>query len=464
VRSDVGTQPADALVREATRHFLEGRLNEAEELYRKALRQEPGNAIATHCLGVLAMQRGDAIGGVELMERAVAARDDIAEFHANLGLCYRRLGRVREAIESHQRAIALDPRNSTRHANLAVALQEEGRVADALDAFDRALQLDPQNAEAHYSRSLAHLVIGDYRRGWAGYEWRARCREFANRDLEPAGMTPWLGEDLEGKTLLVRREQGHGDMIQLLRFVPLLADRGARVRVEVPGELAELARSVDPRVDIVEPGERRPGIDFYVNLLSLPGRLSVTAEAIPNPPPYLTPDPARVRDWRARLAGYPGRKIGLAWGGNPLHHNDRNRSCALRALAPLLEVQGISWFSLQLGSAAEQLAAPGARAIVDLREFLHSYSDTAAAIAALDLVISVDTSVAHLGGAIASPVWVLVPYAPDWRWLRDRTDSPWYPTVRLFRQEVAGDWTAVVEALRSALGRLPQSNSGSYLR
>lgn len=444
----------DALLNEAGRHHQAGRLKEAEDLYGKVLRQQPGNAVATHFLGVVAMQRGDAQTGAALMERAIAARDDVADFHANLGLCYRRLGRVKDAIESHRRSIELDPLRSSQHANLAVALQEEGRLAEALAAFDRALELDPQNAEAHYSRSLAHLLLGDYARGWAGYEWRVRCREFANRDLEPRGMRPWRGEPLEGKTLLVRREQGHGDTIQLLRFAPLLADRGARVRFEVPAELAELARSVDSRVDIVDPGTAPQGIDFYVNLMSLPGRLSVAAEAIPNPPPYLAPDPVRVREWSARLRGHAGKKIGLVWAGNPLHHNDRNRSCPLPALAPLFALEGLSWFSLQLGSAADQLALPGAPAIVDLRESLRSYSDTAAAIEALDLVISVDTSAAHLGGALARPVWLLVPHAPDWRWFRARADSPWYPTLRLFRQEAAGDWTGVVEAVRTALARL----------
>ncbi|HEY4999714.1 MAG TPA: tetratricopeptide repeat protein, partial [Usitatibacter sp.] len=199
------TGTAGALLKEAAGHHRAGRLDEAEALYREALRREPGNAVATHCLGVLALQRGDAAHGAELMERAVAARGDVAEFHGNLGLCYRRLGRVREAIECHRRSLELDPLSSSGHANLAVALQENGHLAEALAAFDRALELDPVNAEAHYSRSLAHLVLGDYPRGWAGYEWRSRCREFANRDLEPRGMRPWLGEPLEGKTLLVRR-------------------------------------------------------------------------------------------------------------------------------------------------------------------------------------------------------------------------------------------------------------------
>jgi tetratricopeptide (TPR) repeat protein len=443
--------PVDALLKEAGRHHQAGRLEEARALYAEALRLQPGHAVAMHFLGVVALQRGDVQAATLLMEKAIAARDDVPDFHANLALCYRRLGRVGDAIVSHRRSIALDPLRSSRHSNLAVALQEEGQIPEALAAFDRALELDPQNAEAHYSRSLAHLLLGDYARGWAGYEWRSRCREFSGRDLEPRALRPWHGEPLEGTTLLVRREQGHGDTIQLLRFLPLLADRGARVRVEVPAELAELAGSVDSRVEVVAPGTASQGIDFYVNLMSVPGRLAVTADAIPNPPPYLVPDPERVGAWRERMSGYPGRKIGLAWAGNPHHHNDRNRSCPLAALAPLFAVTGLSWFSLQLGSAADALALPGAPPLVDLRPILRSYSDTAAAMEALDLVISVDTSVAHLGGALARPAWVLIPHAPDWRWFRERGDSPWYPTLRLFRQEAAGDWGSAIAAVRAAL-------------
>jgi len=430
-----------------------GRLDEAEALYAQAIRVDPGNALATHYLGVLAMQRGNLVRGEQLMRRALAARGDIPDFHANLGLCLRRLGNAAEAIECHRRAAGLDPRNPDRHSNLAIALQDEGRIGEALESFARALALDPGHAEAHYNRALAYLVSGDFRRGWEEYEWRSRCREFAERDLAPAGMRPWRGEPLAGRTLLVRREQGHGDMIQFLRLVPALADRGARVLVEAPEELEELARSVDPRVEIVEPDLPRPEADCYVNLMSLPRWLGVGLDDIPNAPPYLKANAALCEQWRRRLAEAPGRRIGLVWGGNPLHHNDRNRSCPLPVLAALLDVPGCRWFSLQRGPAAEQLGLPEAAAIVDLGREFRTYADTAAAIAALDLVVTVDTSIAHLAGALARPAWVMIPHAPDWRWLRDRGDSPWYPSIRLFRQARAGDWPGVVAAMRSALAQ-----------
>lgn len=450
-RPDASAQPVKALLDQAARNHQAGLLDRAKELYDDALRVEPGNAIATHYLGVLAMQRGDAARGAELMKQALALRSDIPDFHTNLGLCYKRLDQVRLAIDCHRKAIALDPRNPVAHNNLAIALQEDGRVAEALDAFGRALEIDPQNAQAHYNRGLAYLVTGDYARGWEEHEWRARCKEFAGRELELPDLAPWRGEPLAGKTLLVRSEQGHGDLIQFLRFLPPLADRAASVFLEVSEELADLARSIDPRVRVIKPRSPHAGIDFYVNLMSVARWLGVTLKAIPNAPPYLKPDPERVAIWRTRLEKYPGRKIGLVWGGNPQHFNDRNRSCPLNSLLPLLGLERCSWFSLQVGPPAEQLSTPGAKPIHDLREYLKSYSDTAAALSVLDLVISVDTSVAHLAGALARPAWVLICHASEWRWLLERPDSPWYPSLRLFRQKTAGDWSPVVDEVKAAL-------------
>jgi hypothetical protein len=202
---------------------------------------------------------------------------------------------------------------------------------------------------------------------------------------------------------------------------------------------------------IVEPGSSPAGIDYYVNLMSVPGWLGVTLETLARSAPYLTPDPVRVRAWQSRLGAYPGRRVGLVWGGNPGHHNDRNRSCPLALMKSLTELDGYSWFSLQHGPAAGQLSSLEGSRIVDLAGDLPAYADTAAALFALDLVVTVDTSVAHLAGAVGRPAWVLIPCAPDWRWLRDRSDSPWYPTLRLFRQKSAGDWPAVIDDLQDAL-------------
>lgn len=452
-----GERPADALLAEAAGHHQAGRLEEARALYREVAGIDPGNAFATHYLGVLAMQRGDLAQAVELMERALGMRQDVADFHANLGLCHRRRGEIGLAVQCHRRAAALAPRDPAVRSNLAVALQEDGRIDEAIAEFGHALALDPGNAEAHYNRGLALLASGDYARGWEEYEWRLRCREFADRNLVVPGLVPWRGEPLAGRTLFVRVEQGHGDTFQFLRFLPALADRAAKVVMEAAGELAELARTVDPRIAIVEPGAIPPALDCYVNLLSVPRWLGVVLDALPNPPPYLAADEGKVRQWRERLAGAPGRAVGLVWAGNPRHHNDRNRSCPLQALAPLLEVEGQRWFSLQLGPRARELAELGDARLVDLGPHLKSYADTAAVVSALDLLVCVDTSVAHLAGALARPAWVLLPHASDWRWLLGRKDSPWYPSLRLFRQPGAGDWQAVVAEVREALRALPRA-------
>jgi tetratricopeptide (TPR) repeat protein len=448
---------AESLLAEAASRHQAGRLEEAQALYREVARMDPGNAFATHYLGVLAMQRGDLALAAELMERALAMRRDVADFHTNLGLCHRRRGEIGLAVECHRRAAALAPRDPAVRSNLAVALQEDGRIAEALAEFGRALELDPGNAEAHYNRGLALLVGGDYARGWEEYEWRLRCREFAERNLVVPGLAPWRGEPLAGRTLLVRVEQGHGDTLQFLRFLPALADRAAKVVMEAADELAELARTVDSRIAIVDPGAWPTAIDRYVNLMSVPRWLGVTLDALPNPPPYLAADAGKVGQWRERLAGAPGRAVGLVWAGNPRHHNDRNRSCPLPALAPLLDVGGHRWFSLQLGPRAQELAELGDARLVDLGPELKSYADTAAVVSALDLLVCVDTSVAHLAGALARPAWVLLPHAPDWRWLLGRKDSPWYPSLRLFRQTGAGDWPAVVAEVRDALRALPRA-------
>ena len=446
-----GEPTAESLLAQATARHEAGRLDEAKSLYEEALRRDPGNAFATHYLGVLAMQRGALDESLRRLERSLELRPDVPAFHTNLGLCHKRRGELGPAIASHRRAAELDPRSASIRSNLAVALQEAGRLAEALAEFDRAIELDPGYPEAHYNRGLALLAHGDYGRGWPELEWRARCREFAERNLVVPGLAPWQGEALAGKTLHVRLEQGHGDTLQFVRFLPALADRGARVVMEAGAELAEVVATVDPRIAIVEPGAFPAGIDFYVNLMSVPRWLEVRPEAIPHPPPYLAAEASKVRQWRERLGGGPGRTVGLVWGGNPKHHNDRNRSCPLRTLAPLLDAGGCRWFSLQVGPRARELAELGDPRLVDLGAGLRSYADTAAAVSALDLVISVDTSVVHLAGALARPAWVLLPHAPDWRWLLGRTDSPWYPSLRLFRQPAAGDWPAVVAEVRAAL-------------
>jgi len=327
----------------------------------------------------------------------------------------------------------------------------EAAVVEAIREFEQAIAAEPKFAEAHWNLGLALLTLGELPRGWREYEWRLQCQPFGDDGLNLAGVTPWRGEPLAGRTLLVRREQGAGDTAQFLRFLPGLCDRGARVLLHVRPEMAALARSVDPRAELVDPAAPLPAPDYYVNLLSLPRWLEVTLDVLPGPMPYLHADPARSEHWRSRLAGYPGRRIGLVWGGNPKHKNDRNRSCPLAVFKPLLDLPGISWFSLQKGDPARQLAELDRSGIIDLGSDLKDFADTAAVLDNLDLLITVDTSVAHVAGALGRPAWVMIPKAPDWRWLLDREDSPWYPSLRLFRQEGVSGWHGVRDRIAEAL-------------
>jgi len=298
--------------------------------------------------------------------------------------------------------------------------------------------------------NVRQSVEGNLAAGWAEYEWRLRCQPFSHDGLALNNIAPWQGEPITGKILLVRREQGAGDTLQFIRFIPQLLQRGARVLLDVSPDLAELSQSIAPAVELLDRNATHPTPDFYVNLMSLPRLLGVTLDNLPATIPYLSPDPCKVAAWHARLDSLRGKKIGIVWAGNPKHANDRNRSCPLDLLSPLFGQDGLAWFSLQKGAAAAQLTRHRT-AITDLGPELHSFSDTAAALSALDLLITVDTSVAHLAGALGRPAWVMLPYAPDWRWLLQREDSPWYPALRLLRQDEGGDWNGVVRKLAAAL-------------
>ena len=438
------------LLQEVMQLHQAGRLEEAEAGYRRVLEQEPQNAIALQFLGVLSMQRGEPERGEQLIRQALGIRADIPDFYNNLGLCLRLQDRLEEAQDCYRRAIAIKSDYAPAYNNLGLDLQAVGAVDEAIAAYRNALQLQSQFADAHWNLGLAYLLKGDLVAGWAEYEWRLRCQPFTRDGLVLDNISPWQGEPVAGKTILVRREQGAGDTLQFIRFIPQLLQRGARVLLDVPPDLAELSRSVAPVVELLDRRVPHPTPDYYVNLMSLPRLLGVTLDNLQAVVPYLSPDPGKVAAWHARLEGYHGKKIGIVWAGNPKHTNDRNRSITLKQLSPLFDRDGPAWFSLQIGDAADQLVT-FRTFITDLGPELHSYSDTAAALSALDLLITVDTSVAHLAGALGRPAWVMLPYAPDWRWLLEREDSPWYPGLRLFRQERRGDWSGVVNKLAAAL-------------
>jgi Flp pilus assembly protein TadD len=394
--------------------------------------------------------RGTALNALDRPREAAAAlRDGVAaapghaEAHLNLGNALADLDDM-PAAESHMRkAIALRPDLAEAHASLGFLLTGRGQVTEAVAACQRAIDLQPDFALAHWNQGIAYLLGGRMAKGWAQYEWRKR--RFPHAFTAPPG-PQWDGTKLAGRTLLVLAEQGFGDTIQLCRYLPPLAADGAHIVLECAPQLTTLLQCLD-HVSLIEPGAARPDYDVWCDQMSLPRLLGTTLETIPSPDAYLRPDPRRAEAWEARLPG--GLRVGIVWAGNPSHSNDRRRSMPVGALGPLLATAPGAFVSLQIGAAAP--AGTRLYRLANNTAALTDFGETAALIAGLDLVITVDTAVAHLAGALGVPTWVMLPHAPDWRWLLQRDDSPWYSAMRLFRQDQPGDWDGVIARVTAAL-------------
>ena len=425
------------------------REREALESHRQALALRPDYAEALH-------SRAAAAVAIQQDARA-QPRASSAEALCVRGHALDALGRLEEALESYQRALALRPEHPEALNNLGNVLCQLGRTDEAIAAYERAHALRPGDAEAHFNSSFAYLATGDYERGWKEYEWRWEALH-TPLPSQAAGKPLWLGqEDIAAKTLVVYCEQGFGDAIQMVRYVPLLAARGAEVAIACAPVLEDLLRTVAGARAVFSSHEPPLAFDCHIPIMSLPRAFNTTLASIPSQVPYLRAAAPAVEAWRARLASLgPGRRIGLVWAGNPRHRRDRARSIPVELLAPLLAAPGGTFFSLQKGEAGALLANldPRGERVLDYSAELDSFAQTAALICALDLVISADTAVAHLAGALGKPVWVMLPFAPDWRWMRDRADSLWYPTARLFRQRERGDWKAVIQEVAIELERL----------
>ncbi|HTP95423.1 MAG TPA: tetratricopeptide repeat-containing glycosyltransferase family protein, partial [Burkholderiales bacterium] len=405
-------------------------------------------------LGNLLDEAGQLDAAIRHLERAVALSPDLAEAHNNLGVCLDRSGLGPRAREHFQRAIALNPTFAEAIFNDAKTLAGQGRLEDAKRKYEAGLRLQPGNAKARLGYGIAHLLGGELEQGWEHYE--ARPSNPGDAPYTDDTSRRWRGEPLEGRTLLLHAEQGFGDTIQFVRFVPQLAASGARIVLELQPPLVALLAGVPGVSGVITRGTPRPAFDWQCPLPSLPyvlalglDRIAATAEV-----PYLHAEPARLERWRARLGGCRGLRIGLAWAGNPNHLNDLNRSLPFAVLRPLADIAGVSFVALQKGPALAQAEAGHGPRVLLPGDELGDFADTAAAIAQLDLVISVDTSVAHLAGALGKPAWVLLPFAPDWRWMLEREDSPWYPTMRLFRQSRPRDWAGVIERVGRELTAL----------
>jgi tetratricopeptide (TPR) repeat protein len=433
------------------------RLDNALASYGRALAIKPGYADALVNRGFVLRELkrpGEALADYD---RSLALRPDFPEALNNRGIALGDLRRFDEALASYDRSLALRPDYPEALNNRGVALAALKRLDDALASYDQALALRPDYAEALYNRGMARLLCGDYRQGWADYEWRLKSPDAAARPPKVTARD-WQGEDLAGRSILIYIEQGLGDIIQFARFLPLLIRRGATVSFYAPAKLTRLLRALSPDIEFIATIERPRNFDFQCALMSLPLRLAADLGPIPNQVPYLKPEPELVAHWTQRI-GDAGFKIGIVWQGNPQVRNDAGRSFPLAALAPLSRLPGVRLIALQKHDGLDQLMRlPPGTAVETLGEEFDSgadaFIDTAAVMSNLDLIVTADTATAHLAGALARPAWVALEYVPDWRWLLDRNDSPWYPTLRLFRQQSAGDWKSVFSAIESELRAL----------
>jgi Tfp pilus assembly protein PilF len=479
------------LLETAVAHQRAGRLREAEPLYRQVLSSQPKNTDALYLLGLITQSTRRFAESAELFQRAVQANPKSAKYYVNLGLSLGGMGlrRTAEAIAALRSAIAIDPDIPEAWANLGNEFGNDDQYDEAMVCYQRALKLRPDYADAHcnlgalfqktlptldpaiaayekaislqedfalahWDLGLALLLRGDYPRGLPEYEWRWKTDTVVMPRKFP--QPRWDGSDLAGKTILLYAEQGFGDTIHMARYAPLVAARGGRVILECQPPLSRLLLNLSGVERIIPAGERLPPFDVHCPLLSLPLLFKTTVETIPASVPYLRAEPELVEQWSKKLPRDVGvQYVGLVWAGRPENKNDRNRSMRLKDFAPLAAIKNVRFVSLQLGPAAAQSRRPPpGLELIDFTSDLHDFADTAGMMAHLDLVIAVDTSVAHLAGALAKPVWVLIPTMPDWRWMLQREDSPWYPTMRLFRQTTRGDWNEVMQRVKLELGKI----------
>ncbi len=402
-----------------------GRLNEAIVVHRRALELEPNNAQTNTDLANCFYDRRDWPGAIESYRRAQSLRDDSVETQNNLGN----------------------------------ALYEVGDWPGAVTAYERGLEIYPNSMDAKWNLGLCQLLLGNLAPGWIGYEQRRQLEVFQPH-LRNFSQPMWDGADLNGRTILLHAEQGLGDTLQFVRYAAMVKDRGGRVLLECQPELVRLLARTDGVDAIAARGETLPPFDVHCPLLSLPGIFGTTLPTIPAKIPYVKPDSERLSRWRERVPPSSVLQVGLVWAGRAGHQKDRDRSIPLMSLLPIC-VYGVRFHSLQIGNPSRQIAECSSDSpLKDWSNELRDFADTAALLAQLDLLITVDTAAAHLAGALGIPTWILLQFAPDWRWMLDRDDSPWYPSARLFRQQVRGDWGTTIASVRGSL--LSAIDSGKF--
>ncbi len=447
-------------------HQQQGQFDEAITNYQQALRFKPDYAEAHNNLGSALKDRGQFEEAVASLQQALRLQPNYAEAHNNLGNIFQQQGKPAEAVASYQQALRLRPNFVEAHNNLGFVLQQQGKLTEALASYHQALHFQPDYAEAHWNRALAWLLAGNYEQGLPEYEWRWRRNGMA---LPSFPQPLWEGGPLEGRTILLQAEQGLGDTLQFIRYAPLVQARGGSVLLACPAALIPLLSSCRGIERLLAEESSLPPFDVYAPLMSLPRIFGTTPATVPAQVPYLFADAALSNHWRQQRRSWQAFTIGIAWQGNPNYRGDRQRSIPLAQFAPLAALPGVQLVSLQKGPGTEQLrAGAGQFPVLDLESQLDetsgAFMGTAAVMQNLDLVITSDTAIAHLAGALGVPVWVALPFVPDWRWLLDREDSPWYPTMRLFRQQEWGHWPEVFARMAAEVKPLLAVDEGTSLQ
>ena len=432
-----------------------GQLEEAIKKYDKAVQLKPDYAEAYYNRGIALNEFDRLEDAIKSYDRAIEIKPDYAEPYHNRGIALKELGKVEEAIKSYDHAIQFKPDFVKAYNNHGLALQDCGRLEEAIKSYEQALQISPKYYSARYNRSLAWLLGGKLQQAWPEYEFRFKAFEDQKRTFRKG--IQWKGEPLEDKLVFVYPEQGTGDIIQFMRYLPLIKKLGGKVIFEVRQPLVRLVETFKGYDKLWTHKQNRDlssinRFDYHVAIMSLPGLFNTTLENIPSASPYLSADNKLLRMWQTRLASKELFKVGIVWAGAGGHKKDHMRSIRLSDFKVLKDIKGLKLFSLQKEKHAKWTDIdPGEVVDIDLGAKIIDFADTAAIIENLDLVVSVDTSVVHLAGALGKEVWTLLPYSPDWRWMLNRNDSPWYPSMRLFRQPSPCDWKSVLQAVRKAL-------------
>ena len=445
---NISNDRADLLNEEGIQWLHKQQIEKALKCFEKAVQIDPHHAHAFCNIGRVYYEKGQWQKALQYFETSISLYPRLPESYSNMGLTLHRLNKMDKAIAAYQRALEIKADYPIAYHNMGFTLEKMGQLTESIQWYEKAIEMEPNYIHAHTNLGMTLLLAGEYQRGFLEYEWRLQYEDAEPRKFQSI---PWDGRPLINKRLLIYPEQGYGDSIQFIRYLPQVKNKGAMVILETHKYLVPLFRGLPGIDDIVIHGENPPQVDYHIAIASLPCVFGTTLENIPCNIPYLFRPDKEKSILVQTIEMMDGFRIGISWAGSPVHKNDINRSCSLSLFYQLTQIKGVILFSIQKGPACDDLRNSQQMPVVDLSDLIHDFSDTATAIFHMDLIISVDTSTAHLAGAMGKPTWIMIPHAPDWRWMRDRDDSPWYPAIRLFRQQRPGGFDRVMQTIKQAL-------------